>query len=156
LTPFIYLFTRTKKMAPTTPPRTLRDPNEIFQSIGSAPASTSASHIRNGEASKQTNTPSPRLKSISRRLMARNSILRRGSPPGGGRRSPIPQRRKSSKRKASGAVKKIDVGFQMGPHDNINVRERVRKWQANGGGVIDAMNPPPYVPPPRPVATPEK
>jgi hypothetical protein len=47
-------------------------------------------------------------------------------------------------------TKSLDLGNPLGPYDNNTVRDRVRKWQSSGGGVVqgDPMVFPPQVTPP--------
>lgn len=54
-------------------------------------------------------------------------------------------------------AKKLDLGPAQGMHDTVNVRERVRRWQAAGGGVVngDLVEWPPISPAtPTPAAPP--
>jgi hypothetical protein len=37
-------------------------------------------------------------------------------------------------------TKAIDLGVPLGPYDTNSVRDRVRQWQAQGGGVITASD----------------
>ena len=51
--------------------------------------------------------------------------------------SPATPRRSSGRAINKTPVKKsVDIGKPLGPYDNNSVRERVRQWQAEGGGVI--------------------
>ncbi|MCJ1255131.1 hypothetical protein MMC24_002947 [Lignoscripta atroalba] len=57
--------------------------------------------------------------------------------------SPSTPRRTSNRRdnKSTPAKSKpIDVGIPLGPYDTNSVRDRVRQWQAQGGGVITALD----------------
>lgn len=38
-------------------------------------------------------------------------------------------------------VKPLDIGEPLGPHDTNSVREKVRKWQRQGGGVVTTIDP---------------
>ena len=57
--------------------------------------------------------------------------------------SPKTQRR-ASNRRASKATptrpESIDIGSPSGPYDSDSVRDRIRKWQAQGGGVVTASD----------------
>ncbi|KAK6497600.1 hypothetical protein TWF481_012007 [Arthrobotrys musiformis] len=119
-------------------------------------AATKTQYVTNSTTryTKPQVVTSRRVMSISKRFMGTTgSLLRRSGSPPRGRRSPPPRR--TSVRKASGGrggIKPpLDLGPQHSPYDTVNVRERVRKWQANGGGVIEADTTA-YVPP-LPVAT---
>ena len=54
--------------------------------------------------------------------------------------SPLTPRRASNRRDARASPKKspVDAGQPLGAYDNNLVRERIRQWQAQGGGVITA------------------
>ncbi|KAJ6263624.1 hypothetical protein Dda_2192 [Drechslerella dactyloides] len=115
--------------------------------FSSPPASASPSPRPAGKPQIFT---SRRVLSISKRFSGTGSLLRRAGSPPRGRRSPPPRRvsaRKTSGTGRGGIKPPLDLGPQHSPHDTVNVRERVRKWQAAGGGVIEAEanN---YVPPP--------
>lgn len=61
-------------------------------------------------------------------------------------------------KEATEKAKRLDLGPAQGMHDTVNVRERVRRWQAAGGGVVngDLVEWPPISPatptPPAPAA----
>lgn len=63
-------------------------------------------------------------------------------------------------KEATEKAKRLDLGTAQGMHDTVNVRERVRRWQAAGGGVVngDLVEWPPISPatptPPAPPAPP--
>ncbi|MCJ1283067.1 hypothetical protein MMC26_002394 [Xylographa opegraphella] len=55
--------------------------------------------------------------------------------------SPATARRTSNRRDGKSTPSKsksVDVGVPLGPYDTNTVRDRVRQWQAQGGGVITA------------------
>ena len=55
--------------------------------------------------------------------------------------SPTTPRRTSNRRDGKttpSKLKPVDVGAPLGPYDTNTVRDRVRQWQAQGGGVITA------------------
>ncbi|KAF3907464.1 hypothetical protein ABW21_db0209547 [Orbilia brochopaga] len=113
----------------------------------SPPASASPSPRPTGKPQIFT---SRRVLSISKRFSGTGSLLRRTGSPPRGRRSPPPRRvsnRKTSGTGRGGIKPPLDLGPQHSPYDTVNVRERVRKWQASGGGVIEA-DASHYVPPP--------
>jgi len=56
--------------------------------------------------------------------------------PSGGRRASRHRDKKDKLVKA----KAVDVGVPLGPYDTNHVRDRVRQWQAQGGGVITASD----------------
>ncbi|KAI9892742.1 MAG: hypothetical protein M1814_001162 [Vezdaea aestivalis] len=59
-----------------------------------------------------------------------------------------PQRAKSKLKRQS-----LDLGKPLGPFDNNSVRNRVRKWQAQGGGVVNQIDLVEYPPEVTPVAS---
>lgn len=64
-------------------------------------------------------------------------------------RSDDPDDRNHGKTKeATEKAKRLDLGPAQGMHDTVNVRERVRRWQAAGGGVVigDLVEWPPISP----------
>ncbi|MCJ1369289.1 hypothetical protein MMC20_000499 [Loxospora ochrophaea] len=57
--------------------------------------------------------------------------------------SPSTPRRASNRRDNSNTPtkpKSVDAGKPLGPYDTNSVRDRVRQWQAQGGGVIDTSD----------------
>ena len=56
--------------------------------------------------------------------------------------SPVTPRRSSGRAVNKTPVKKpVDIGKPLGPYDNNQVRDRVRQWQAQGGGVVTTPDP---------------
>ena len=56
--------------------------------------------------------------------------------------SPVTPRRASGRTVKNSPVKKpVDIGKPLGPYDNNSVRDRVRHWQASGGGVVTTSDP---------------
>ncbi|EPS41324.1 hypothetical protein H072_4803 [Dactylellina haptotyla CBS 200.50] len=150
-------------MASAAPKRKLRDPNDIFAALDrptpqddsvlssppgsparSTPTATTPTHGNHYASNIRYTKPqtgSRRVLSISKRFMGTTgSLLRRNGSPPRGRRSPPPRRTSVRKTSAGrGGIKPpLDLGPQHSPYDTVNVRERVRKWQASGGGVIEA------------------
>ncbi|MCJ1447570.1 MAG: hypothetical protein MMC23_008081 [Stictis urceolatum] len=54
--------------------------------------------------------------------------------------SPSTPRRASARKTKTPPKKTLDLGPPQGPYDNNLVRDRVRQWQAQGGGVITATD----------------
>ena len=57
--------------------------------------------------------------------------------------SPVTQRRTSNRHAAKVTPTKpkpVDTGSPLGPYDSDSVRDRIRKWQAQGGGVVTASD----------------
>ncbi|KAF3933600.1 hypothetical protein ABW19_dt0206822 [Dactylella cylindrospora] len=154
-----------KPLSPTKPapintsiPASKEAPNELTTPTTSpTKAKPPAAVQRTGTTTRKSSTKytkpqivtNRRVLSISKRFMGTTgSLLRRTGSPPRGRRSPPP--RKGSVRKGGGGIKPpLDLGPQHSNFDTVNVRERVRKWQAAGGGVVEADTNN-YVPPPAP------
>ncbi|KAF3928479.1 hypothetical protein ABW20_dc0106761 [Dactylellina cionopaga] len=141
--------------APILPPPPILS-SSPQKSTTSSPSVSTAKYGTNAiRYTKPQIVTSRRVLSISKRFMGTTgSLLRRTGSPPRGRRTPPPSRRTSVRKTsggrglAKGGIKPpLDLGPQHSPYDTVNVRERVRKWQFEGGGVIEADTNP-YVPPP--------
>ncbi|KAF3089639.1 hypothetical protein TWF569_010693 [Orbilia oligospora] len=128
---------------PITASSPLSSPTKSATTATTINAATKTQYVTNSTTryTKPQIGTTRRVMSISKRFMGTTgSLLRRNGSPPRGRRSPPPRR--TSVRKTSGSKGGIkpplDLGPQHSPYDTVNVRERVRKWQASGGGVIEA------------------
>ncbi|RPA79311.1 hypothetical protein BJ508DRAFT_141738 [Ascobolus immersus RN42] len=137
------------------PRRRLRDPNDIFTHAG--------------PSIHPTYTPSP-PKKVQTPLKNLSKIIAGAGMGPGGLGAYVPPPTTTTKKQPknvfetlqSGAnnmgkrrdqtefERKIDIGNKMGVHDTKSVREKIRQWQANGGGIVsgdpEILPPPPIIP----------
>ncbi|KAH0614091.1 uncharacterized protein H6S33_005977 [Morchella sextelata] len=134
---------------PTTPRKAAADPDDNIPCKTPSPRSSASQAPPNPRHNEEEGTPrvNPHA-NVSSHPFKGFGLKFMKKAGGGGHGDDLDDRLHRKTKEQMERAKKLDLGPALGPHDTVNVRERVRKWQAAGGGVVngDPVEMPPIMP----------